>query len=151
MHFVEGLQVLGCLDNHTTFTTQNYRCIVAASTIQAHWRGHCVRKLSLLSADVQQVAHEQHITEIFDSVEPKISVQVYSAHELEAGQILTLWARTLKSRLRFVRLRKAAVVIQKCYRGHKVQKHYVHLMRCVCLIQVIRPSPSSQSLQFGLI
>lgn len=150
MHFVEVLQVLCGLDNHTTFTAQDYRCIVAASTIQAHWRGHCVRKLSLLSADVQ-VAHEQHTTENFDAVEPKMSVQVYSVHELEAGQTLTLWARTLKSRLRFLRLRKAAVVIQRCYRGHKVQKHYIHLMRCICLIQVIRPSPSSQSLQFGLI
>lgn len=150
MHSAEGLQVLCCLDNHTAFTTQDYRCIVAATTIQAHWRGYCFRKLSLLSANVQQVAHEHHITENFDAVEPKMPVQVYSIHELEAGQTLTLWARTLKSRLRYLRLRKAAMVIQRCYRGHKVQKHYVHLMRCICLIQVNRLSQSSQSLQFGL-
>lgn len=105
----------------------------AASVIQAHWRVHCARK-HYPTISTERTA-EQCETDC-DLTEVESSGRVYNMLELEAVRTITLWAITQKDRLKFLRLQRLAILIQRRFRGQKARNHYAHVKRSAALIQV---------------
>ncbi|CAM6013071.1 unnamed protein product [Sphagnum balticum] len=97
----------------------------AVSKIQSTWRGYCTRQTLLnwtVAATSIQSCHRGH-------VQRRITV------ELDAGRVLTIWAKTQHDRLSFLRLRKSAIVIQSHFRGVQARKYFAHVKKSARLIQ----------------
>jgi hypothetical protein len=101
--------------------------VFAASTIQRYWWVHLMK---------EKVSAELCEKEIVGPV-PNPPECRYSTVELDAGRVLTIWAKTQHDRLSFLRLRKLAIVIQSHFRGSQARKYFAHVKKSARFIQVL--------------
>lgn len=101
--------------------------VFAASTIQRYWRVHNMKEK--VSAEL---CEKEIVGPVLNPPECR-----YSTVELDAGRVLTIWAKTQHDRLSFLRLRKLAIVIQSHFHGFQARKYFAHVKKSACLIQVL--------------